>query len=188
MKLSDFCILFVGLFICTFLGRDLEISRALASRCSEVMYNRQMDRISEDALMDVVEQQYDSEALQIRNYRLEEQYGRLLRLAFDIADEDVRLRAREAVVLKTLEQYPYAMSSEQLQRITEQMEKEINEEKRRRRELAHISLTLPFADGEAMYQSLAGPQLTIVFDPKDITGFMDRVIFSGSRIVKIGGS
>lgn len=188
MKLSDFCILFVGLFICAFLGRDLEISRALSSRCSEVIYNRQMDRISEDALMDVVEQQYDNEALHIRNRQFEEQYGRLLHLAFDLTDEDASLRARQAVLMKSLRQYPYAMSMEQLQTITDQMEEAVNESKRRRRELTHISLALPFVDGEALYQTLAGPQLTTIFDPRDANGFMDRILFSGSRIVKIGGS
>lgn len=65
MKLTDFCILFAALFVCLFLGRDLHIQSLIAQRVSGAAINRQMDRIDEDALMDIVETAYEDGSLAV---------------------------------------------------------------------------------------------------------------------------
>ena len=66
MKLSDFCVLFVCLFVCLFLGRDLKIASLEQSQVSQIQYNRLMDRVNEDALMDVLMMGYRSAGTQCR--------------------------------------------------------------------------------------------------------------------------
>lgn len=185
MKLTDFCILFAALFVCLFLGRDLRIKTLCAQRVTELSYNRQMDRIAEDALMDIVETEYEDGTLLLRGQQFEEQYGRLLGLAFDLTDDEQRLLVAEAVTLWQLRQYPYDLTMQELEQIIADLEKQAQEAKRIRREAQFFSIAMPYVSHEAWYQSLAGPQLVTVFDPREpLTGY-DRAVFSGSRIVKL---
>lgn len=185
MKLTDFCILFVALFVCLFLGRDLKISRLLAAQVTQAVYNRQMDRITEDALMDIAETGQDDGTLSVREDQLQEQYERLFSLAFDLTDDDCRLRAWEAVTLRQFKQYPYNLTAQDIETIRHNMEAQINRAKCMRREAAHLSIALPFTSHDDWYQSLAGPQLFGVFDPREPLPGMERAIASGSRIVKL---
>lgn len=185
MKLTDFCILFAALFVCLFLGRDLKISRLLVAQVTQAVYNRQMDRITEDVLMDIAETGQDDGSLSVREDQLQEQYERLFSLAFDLTDDDCRLRAWEAVTLRQFKQYPYDLSAQELEAIRLDMEAQINCAKRMRREAAHLSIALPFTSHDDWYQSLAGPQLFGVFDPREPLPGMERAIASGSRIVKL---
>ena len=185
MKLTDFCILFAALFVCVFLGRDLYIKGLLAQQISQIMYDRQMDRIAEDALMDVAETQWEDGTLRVRTDQLQKQYERLFSLAFGLADDDCRLRAWEAVTLHQFRQYPYALSAQELDEIRSGMEAQINAAKRLRREAAQLAIALPYVSQDDWYQSLAGPQLLTVFDPREPLRGMERAFVSGSRIVKL---
>ena len=73
MKLTDFCILFAALFVCVFLGRNLYIKGLLAQQISQIMYDRQMDRIAEDALMDVAETQWEDGTLRVRTDQVQKE-------------------------------------------------------------------------------------------------------------------
>ena len=53
MKLTDFCLVFAALFVCLFLGRDLYIEGLLVQQTTQIAYDRQMDRIAEDANLSV---------------------------------------------------------------------------------------------------------------------------------------
>lgn len=185
MKLTDFCILFAALFVCLFLGRDLHIETLCAKRLTEISYNRQMDRIAEDALMDIVETEYEDGTLLMRTKQLAEQYERLLGLAFELTDDAQRLRAAEAVTLWQLRRYPYALSGKELAQIYAGMETQMKEAKRRRREMQLFAIAMPYSAHEAWYQSLAGPQLVTVFDPRELFQGYDRAVLSGSRILKL---
>ena len=94
MKLSDFCMIFAALFVCLFLGRDLHILGMLTQQVTQLQYDRQMDRIAEDALMDVVETEWTDGTLAVRTDQMQEQYEQLFALFFGLADDDCRLRAR----------------------------------------------------------------------------------------------
>lgn len=185
MKLTDFCIIFASLFICLFLGRDLYIGGVLAQRTTQIMYDRQMDRIAEDALMDVVETEAEGGTLRVRPDQLQEQYEKLFALSFGLTDDDCRLRAWEAVTLRQFAQYPYALSTQQLDVIRSDMEARINDVKRRRRESAQFAIAFPYMAYDDWYQTLAGPQLVTVFDPREPFRGFDRAFVSGSRIVKL---
>lgn len=185
MKLTDFCMVFAALFMCLFLGRDLSIEQLIAQQTAQISYNRQMDRIAEDALTDVVELQQADGTPTVRTEQVQEQYEHLLSLAYGLTDDECRLRAQEAVTLWQLEQYPYARSAQELDEIRSAMETQINEAKRRRREAALLAIALPYVSQDDWYQTIAGPQLITVFDPREPFPGMDRVIFSGSRIVKL---
>lgn len=184
MKLTDFCMVFAALFVCLFLGRDLSIESLIAQKTTQISYNRQMDRIVEDALMDVVEQQQMDGTLAVRTEQVREQYEQLLSLAYGLTDDDCRLRAQEAVTLWQLGQYPYALSAEELEKIRSVMEAQINTAKRMRRETAQLAIALPYVSQEDWYQTIAGQQLLTVFDPRESLPGMDRVMLNGSRIVK----
>ena len=184
MKLTDFCILFAALFVCLFLGRDLYIQRLIAERISEISYNRQMDRVDEDALMDIVETAYEDGLLQVRTGQLQEQFERLLALSFDLADDDCTLRAREAVTLFYFRQFPYDISSEELNQVIADMQMQVNGEKKRRRQEQLFSIAMPYRAHEPWYQKPAGPQLLTVFDPRGL----NRAVFGGGRIVKLSRS
>ena len=185
MKLTDFCIVFAALFICLFLGRDLHIARLLAQQTTQIAYERQMDRIAEDALMDVTETQMDDGAVAVRTDQMQTQYEKLLAWSFDLTDDDCRLRAWEAVTLWEFEQYPYALSAQELNGIRSDMETQINDAKRRRREAAQLAIALPYVAYDDWYQTIAGPQLLTVFDPREPFSGADRALVSGSRIVKL---
>jgi hypothetical protein len=185
MRLTDFCILFAGLFLCLFLGRDLQIASLLAQELSEVSYNRQMDRIAEDALMDVVETEETDGTLRVRTEQLAEQYGRLMGSMYELTEEEKQMGILEAVTLWEFRQYPYNLSAGELEQIRAGLESQLREEKRRRREQQLLSLAMPYTYREDYYQTLAGPQLFTVFDPREFLPGVDRVMDSGSRIIKL---
>lgn len=184
MRLTDFCLIFAGLFVCMFLGRDLYLEGQIVQRTTQVAYDRQMDRIAEDALMDIVETELEDGTPVVRVEQMREQYAKLLSLSFGLSDDDCRLRAWEAVTLWQFSQYPYAISAQQLDEIRSGMEAQINDVKRRRRELSQLAVALPYLSYEDWYQTLAGPQLVTMFDPRDPLWGIDRAFVSGSRIVK----
>lgn len=188
MKLSDFCMIFAALFVCLFLGRDLHIEGMLAEQISQIQYDRQMDRIAEDAMMDAVETQMPDGTVAVRNAQMQEQYEKLLALSFGLADDDCRLRAREAVTLWQFGQYPYALSAQELDMIRSDMEMQINDAKRRRREATQLAIALSYVTYDDWYQTIAGPQLLTVFDPREPFWGADRALLSGSRIVKLAES
>lgn len=185
MKLTDFCILFAALAVCLFLGRDLHIRALLAQSVSEISYNRQMDRIDEDALMDLVETACEDGTLSLRTEKLQEQFERLMALAFDLTDDACKQRAREAVTLFSFRQYPYDLSDADLSRIIEDMETQANEAKQRRRKVQHFKIAMPYCAHDAWYQTLSGPQLFSVFDPREPLWGQERAVPGGSRIVKL---
>ena len=185
MKLTDFCIVFAALFICLFLGRDLHIARLLAQQTTQIAYERQMDRIAEDALMDVTETQMDDGTLAVRTDQMQTQYEKLLAWSFDLTYDDCRLRTWEAVTLWQFGQYPYALSAQELDAIRTDMEAQINDVKRRRREATQLAIALPYVSRDDWYQTIAGPQLLTVFDPREPFRGVDRALLSGSRIRKL---
>ena len=188
MKLTDFCIVFAALFICLFLGRDLHIARLLAQQTTQIAYERQMDRIAEDALMDVAETEWEDGRLDVRADQMQHQYEKLLSMSFGLADDDCRLRAWEAVTLWQFGQYPYALSAQELDAIRTDMEARINDVKRRRREATQLAIALPYVSRDDWYQTIEGPQLLTVFDPREPFWGADRALLSGSRIVKLAES
>lgn len=185
MRLTDFCMIFAALFICLFLGRDLYIAGLIAQQTTQAAYDRQMDRIAEDALMDTVETQLDDGTLLVQEDEMQEQYEKLLAWSFDLTDDDCRLRVWEAVTLRAFAQYPYALSAQELDEIRSGMEVRINDVKRRRREEAQLAIALPYVAYDDWYQTIAGVQLITVFDPREPLPGLDRALVSGSRIVKL---
>lgn len=185
MRLTDFCLLFAALFICFFLGRDLKIQVLLDKEVSQTIYNRTMDRIAEDALFDTVETEHANGTLQVRLLQMQKSYADLLRLNFQLTDDDCRLRAWETVTLWEFAQYPYACSAQELDALREGFEQQINEVKRSRREQARLALEFPYLSMDDWYQMPAGAQLLTVFDARDSWWEMERAVFSGSRLIKL---
>lgn len=185
MKLSDFCVLFVCLFACLFLGRDLKIASLAQSQVSQIQYNRLMDRVNEDALMDVLVTEYEDGSLQWDTLQLQDRFRRLLQLQFDLTDDDAWLRARLAVTLYEIRQFPYNLSADELDRMTSMMEQCLRERDRQVKGQQARALLLPYIPSDSFSQSLQGVQFLTVFDPYERGLWYDRVQFSGSRIVKL---
>ncbi len=188
MRLTDYCILFAALFVCLFLGRDLRIAGLTEQYTTRLVYERKMDRIAEDALMDVVETQQDDGSSVIRMADMQEKYAKLLRMQYDLTDEDCALRAWEAVTLWQFGQYPYAWSAQELDDLRDELQHGMNETKRRRREQMRLRLEFPYVAYEDWYQMPQGAQLFTGFDPRESFGGLDRAVFSASRIVKLKNS
>ena len=185
MRLTDYCMLFAALFVCLFLGRDLRIAGLTEQYMTRLVYERKMDRIAEDALMDVVETQQDDGSSVIRMADMQEKYAKLLRMQYDLTDEDCALRAWEAVTLWQFGQYPYAWSAQELDDLRDELQHGMNEAKRRRREQTRLRLEFPYVAYEDWYQMPQGAQLFTGFDPRESFGGLDRAVFSASRIVKL---
>ncbi len=185
MRLTDYCILFAALFVCLFLGRDLRIAGLTEQYTTRLVHERKMDRIAEDALMDVVETQQDDGSSVIRMADMQEKYAKLLRMQYDLTDEDCALRAWEAVTLWQFGQYPYAWSAQELDHLRDELQYGMNETKRRRREQTRLRLEFPYVAYEDWYQMPQGAQLFTGFDPRESFGGLDRAVFSASRIVKL---
>lgn len=188
MRLTDYCILFAALFVCLFLGRDLRIAGFTEQYTTRLVHERKMDRIAEDALMDVVETQQDDGSPVIRMAHMQEKYAKLLRMQYDLTDEDCALRAWEAVTLWQFGQYPYAWSAQELDALRDELQHGMNEAKRRRREQTRLRLEFPYVAYEDWYQMPQGAQLFTGFDPRESFGGLDRAVFSASRIVKLKNS
>lgn len=188
MRLTDYCILFAALFVCLFLGRDLRIAGLTEQYTTRLVHERKMDRIAEDALMDVVETQQDDGSPVIRMVSMQGKYAKLLRLQYDLTDEDCALRAWEAVTLWQFGQYPYAWSAQELDALRDELQHGMNEAKRRRREQTRLRLEFPYVAYEDWYQMPQGAQLFTGFDPRESFGGLDRAVFSASRIVKLKNS
>ena len=135
--------------------------------------------------MDVIETQMDDGTLAVRTDQMKERYEKLLAWSLDLTDDDCRLRAWEAVTLWEFGQYPYELSAQELDEIRSDMETQINDVKRRRREAAQLTIALPYVAYDDWYQTIAGPQLMTVFDPREPFPGSDRALVSGSRIVKL---
>ena len=185
MRLTDYCMVFAALFVCLFLGRDLRIAGLTEQYMTRLVYERKMDRIAEDALMDVVETQQDDGSSVIRMADMQEKYAKLLRMQYDLTDEDCALRAWEAVTLWQFGQYPYAWSAQELDDLRDELQHGMNEAKRRRREQTRLRLEFPYVAYEDWYQMPQGAQLFTGFDPRESFGGLDRAVFSASRIVKL---
>ena len=188
MRLTDYCILFAALFVCLFLGRDLRIAGLTEQYTTRLVHERKMDRIAEDALMDVVETQQDDGSPVIRMAHMQEKYAKLLRMQYDLTDEDCALRAWEAVTLWQFGQYPYAWSAQELDALRDELQHGMNEAKRRRREQTRLRLEFPYVAYEDWNQMPQGAQLFTGFDPRESFGGLDRAVFSASRIVKLKNS
>ena len=188
MRLTDYCMLFAALFVCLFLGRDLRIAGLTEQYTTRLVHERKMDRIAEDALMDVVETQQDDGSSVIRMADMQEKYAKLLRMQYDLTDEDCALRAWEAVTLWQFGQYPYAWSAQELDALRDELQHGMNEAKRRRREQTRLRLEFPYVAYEDWYQMPQGAQLFTGFDPRESFGGLDRAVFSASRIVKLKNS
>ena len=188
MRLTDYCILFAALFVCLFLGRDLRIAGLAEQYTTKLVYDKKMDRIAEDALMDVVETQQDDGSSVIRMASMQEKYAKLLRMQYDLTDEDCALRAWEAVTLWQFGQYPYAWSAQELDALRDELQYVMNETKRRRREQTRLRLEFPYVAYEDWYQMPQGEQLFTGFDPRESFSGLDRAVFSASRIVKLKNS
>ena len=188
MRLTDYCMLFAAICVCLFLGRDLKIQRLAGQYTSQVIYDRKMDRVAEDALMDVVETQKNDGTLIIRMDQMQEQYAKLLRLQFDLTDEDCALRVYEAVTLHQFRQYPYAWTMQDLDAFRDTLQYQLNEAKRIRREQTRLRLEFPYTAYDDWYQMPQGPQLFTGFDPRESGDGRDRFVFSGSRIIKLKNS
>ncbi len=188
MRLTDYCILFAGLFVCLFLGRDLRIAGLAEQYTTTLVHEKKLDRIAEDALMDVVETQQDDGSPVIRMAYMQEKYAKLLRMEYDLTDEDCEQRAWEAVTLWQFGQYPYACSAQELDQLRDELQQEMNEAKRRRREQTRLRLEFPYVAYEDWYQMPQGTQLFTGFDPREYFGGPDRAVFSASRIVKLKNS
>lgn len=188
MRLTDYCILFAALFVCLFLGRDLRIAGLTEQYTTRLVHEKKMDRIAEDALMDVVETQQDDGSPVIRMAHMQEKYAKLLRMQYDLTDEDCALRAWEAVTLWQFGQYPYAWSAQELDALRDELQHGMNEAKRRRREQTRLRLEFPYVAYEDWYQMPQGAQLFTGFDPRESFGGLDRAVFSASRIVKLKNS
>lgn len=184
MKLTDFCIIFAGLFICLFLGRDLKLQEYTASRLSELAYNRQLDRISEDALMDMTETQWEDGSLLVRVDEVEERYQELYALALDLSDDDAALRGREALIIQQFRQYPYAITSEEISEAITELNVQLLRQKQDRLQEQLLRINMPYISQDRWYQSMSGPQLFTVFEPRKMIWGTKRVVFSGSRIIK----
>ena len=92
MKLTDLCIVFVMLFICLVLPGELRIKDDREKIYSKIQFDRTMDRLVSDATEDVVTDESVGGRPVVDREKINENFDRLLSLAFDAEDTSDLLR------------------------------------------------------------------------------------------------
>ena len=189
MRISDWCILISLLGICFFLPLDIRAAYLSQSFCQQAMYEKILDRVCEDSLLDAVAEEGEEGCVQVDVQKAYQRFDELLDMEFGAISEWERQRLLSGIRLKQFENLSKGLSVSQTEELREKWEAAIalhdgatgDGEKKR------IELYFPYIPGEDWYQNLTGPSLYSFYEPDGRGGLSDiyrRYVFSGSRIVK----
>lgn len=184
MKLCDYCIIFFALFICVMLGdslRSMELSERFVNK---QIAERQMDTLSESALMDIAVRETQGELI-TDNKKLWENYERAFRAAYDLpVDESLTGAGAEVLSARAYEK------KWELEETGDYSESELVREdisdKGIETETGMLRANIP-AGGSRWTQAVYGHQFITVFAPRDATKLNRNYTganISGARIEK----
>lgn len=185
MKLSDWCILVTAIGICCILPLDIQMSYVSRAFCLQKSYDRVLDRICEDSLMDAVEAEYGQGEMQVDVSKVYERFEELLSLEFGTVSEWEKEKLLRSVRLEQFEYLDSKLSVQQTEELRQAWEAAIAMKSQTGEK--EFSLYFPFLSGEDWYQNPAGPSFYSFFDPEGeeaVPGGYRRYVFSGGRIVK----
>lgn len=196
MKLTDWCLLFVTLFVCSQLPKYLEDKMLQQGTFTTVEYNRIMDQAALDCLMGTVKEEFADGSVRIDTKEAETHFYDQIAFVCDATDEVSRNALWSGVKMKQFinrnesagiwngyrrEEGITMQESEQLRNL---MENQINQAKRK--DAALFTLSFPFITGEDWYQNLKPRAFYIMYEGKEVSWKKDnnRFLFSGSMIRK----
>ena len=152
MRISNWCILFLMLFVGMTLGVDLHYHYAREAQITMESYNRILDRAAEDALSDQLLEEYVDGSLAVAEEAVQKHFLEQTAFVFDLTTEYERERVEELVLLQELVNEREELSDAEKNRIRESMEQAIAE--RSALDYMTYALLLPVEDGAEWTQNL----------------------------------
>ena len=186
MKLTDFAICLFSLFLCMFLGLELRLYDLNQTFLSRISLNRQMDRICEDSMMDVVVKEQDTGEVLADEHLIEQQFDTLMMLSFGVNQKEEQKKLYEIIPLKEFLYAGNDLSMEQTDRIRSHLEALANAD-RQASDANLFAMCFPYVPREDWYQNITGNVFFTVIDPGHRNfswETLNRGEFSGSRIEK----
>lgn len=190
MRLTDWCIVFAAVCLCFFVPLDLKIGYLAEAFCQQEQYERRLDRICEDSLMDSILQENEDGTILADQDRIYRRFEELLQLEFDAISSEERQYLCDCIRIMQFEYLQPVLSPEDTDRIRERFEQIAagqGQEGAPGRAADKFAFYFPYITQEDWYQNIAGPSLYSLFEP-DSSGDpwepYRRYVFSGGRIVK----
>lgn len=152
MRISNWCILFLMLFVGMTLGVDLHYHYAREAQLTMESYNRILDRAAEDALRDQLLEEYVDGSLAIAEEKVQKRFLEQTAFVFDLTTEYERNRLEELLLMKKLVNEKGSLSGEQQNEIREGMEASILDQSAL--DYMTYALLLPVQDGAEWIQNL----------------------------------
>lgn len=189
MKLTDWCILFVALFLCVILPLDLRTGYLSQSFCQQKKYERVLDRACMDSLVDSVIRENDDGSVVVDERQVHGRFRELLGLEFDAVSREEREYLQQCIRMQQFYHLERVLTPVQADAVRMQMEQAAADSNydmwKKNKQL--LSFYFPYIPQEEWYQNLAGPSLYSLFEADSSADPWEkyrRYVFSGGRIVK----
>ena len=152
MRISNWSILFIMLFLCMVLRTDLRYHYDREAQFTMELYNRIFDRAAEDALADQLREEYADGSLEIAEEKVHQHFVEQIAFMFDQTSQDQKEKLQEMVLLKELVNKGNGLIAEEQTIIRECMEKTIREKSA----MAYMTyaLLLPTEEGTEWTQNI----------------------------------
>lgn len=127
MRLSNWCVLFMALFLVSILLPNLREDYFRTAGFTTELYNRNVDRATEDAMIACVKEEYADGSVRIEEDEVTEKFYQQLAGQFDVTTEQELQKLRENVILSELVNEKAELGLEEERSLREMMEQMINE-------------------------------------------------------------
>lgn len=196
MKLTDWSIVFVLLFVISQIPRFLESEWVQQEKFTTVEYNRIFDQAAEDCLMGCVKEEWEDGSIRMDTQAAEQQFYEQIAFVFDATDEESMealfngvkmvqfVNRNESPGVWNGYQKEEGISVEESNRLRDYMEGNIR--KTRKKDAVLYALYFPFAPNQEWYQNLKPHAFYAMYEGREY-GFHrqnNRFLFSGSMIRK----
>lgn len=191
MKLSDWCIVFMGIFLCIAVPALLQERYDRMAQYTMEMYNRNLDRAAEDAMWDQVGEEYADGSIALDTEAVLGKFTEQLCLDYDIVSEETREKMLLSLKLQYLVNEREELSQEEKMAVADRMENTVNQNS----SLTANEYALLFAqkEGESWSNPVENHSFYAFLEMPDQKNYLwtnffsreaVRYSFSGSEIIK----
>lgn len=102
MRLSNWCMLFMAFFLGMVLWPDFKEQYERNAQYTMEMYHRNVDRATEDALVDQVMEEYEDGSIAVQDTRVYDAFITQIALAFDLTTEEEKQEVEQLFLLQKM--------------------------------------------------------------------------------------
>lgn len=192
MRISNWCVLFMALFLGSILLPDFKETYERNAQYTMELYHRNIDRATEDALVDQVREEYEDGNILIDKTKVTAAFFEQICLDFDLITESEKETVAELFLLQELVNQKEEMTEEERNRIAEEMEQLLHQNSKLQ-QLAYCML-FPANEGEGWSNPIDKKSFYTFFEQDDagtyqwtdlLKGEEVRYTFSGAKIRKM---